>query len=174
MGERTTEELRRLAREANARDARLFTFGVGTASVLFYHGGPLGALAMQYHEAGQDLFFWAWILPHGIPELSSIFIAGGAGLIIARGLLVPGRGSRRDALVYEARRAARLVVGAMPILVLAGLIEGTISQIHEPVIPYWVKLVFALLVGVGLYAWLLLAGRRDPEAASAPRAGRRA
>jgi hypothetical protein len=52
------------------------------------------------------------------------------------------------------------VVGAMPILVVSGLIEGTISQLHEPVMPYALKLVFALLVGVGLYAWLLLAGRR--------------
>jgi uncharacterized membrane protein SpoIIM required for sporulation len=140
------------------------TFGVGTVSVLFYNGVPLGALAMQYHDAGQDLFFWAWILPHGIPELTAIFIAGGAGLLLARGLLVPGRRTRKDALVHEARRAARLVVGAIPILVVAGFIEGTISQLHEPVIPYWLKLAFALLVGVGLYAWLLLAGRGRDEA----------
>jgi uncharacterized membrane protein SpoIIM required for sporulation len=135
------------------------TFGVGTVGVLFANGVPLGALAMQYHDAGHGLFFWAWILPHGIPELTSIFIAGGAGLLLARGLLLPGRRRRRDALVHEARRAARLVVGAMPILVIAGLIEGTISQIHEPTIPYVAKIAFALLVGTGLYAWLLLAGR---------------
>lgn len=135
------------------------TFGVGTASVLFYNGVPLGALAMQYHQAGEDLFFWAWILPHGIPELTSIFIAGGAGLIIGRGLLMPGRRRRRDALVREARRAARLVVGTMPVLIVAGLIEGTISQIHEPTIPYVAKLAFAALVGIGLYAWLALAGK---------------
>lgn len=136
------------------------TFGVGTVSVLFYNGVPLGALAMQYHEAGQDLFFWAWILPHGIPELTSIFIAGGAGLLLARGLLLPGRRSRRDALVHEARRSVLLAVGTIPILIVAGLIEGTISQLHEPVVPYWLKLLFALLVGAGLYAWLLLGGRR--------------
>lgn len=140
------------------------TFGVGTVSTLFYNGVPLGALAMQYHQAGQDLFFWAWILPHGIPELTSIFVAGGAGLVIARGLLLPGRRRRRDALVHEARRASRLVVGTMPVLIGAGLIEGSISQLHEPIVPYWLKLLFALLVGAGLYAWLFLAGRRSmPE-----------
>ncbi|MCA9606632.1 MAG: stage II sporulation protein M [Myxococcales bacterium] len=140
------------------------TFGVGTVSLMFYNGVPIGALAMQYHEAGQDLFFWAWILPHGIPEMTSIFVAGGAGLLLARGLLVPGRRRRRDALLAEAKRAARLVVGVMPVLVVAGLIEGTISQIHEPTIPYWLKLLFALLVGTGLFAWLMLAGRRRAEA----------
>jgi len=137
------------------------TFGVGTASLLFYNGVPLGALAMQYHQEGEGLFFWAWILPHGVPELTSIFVAGGAGLVIARALLLPGRRRRRDALVVEGRRAARLVVGTMPVLVLAGLIEGTISQIHEPTIPYVVKLAFALIVGAGLYSWLALAGRHE-------------
>ncbi|MBZ0120357.1 MAG: stage II sporulation protein M, partial [Sandaracinaceae bacterium] len=142
------------------------TLGVGTATMLFYNGIPLGALAMEYHQDGQGLFFWAWILPHGIPELTSIFVGGGAGLLLARGLLLPRRRRRIDALVHEARRAAKLVVGTMPVLIVAGLIEGTISQIHEPVVPYAVKLVFAGLVGAGLYAWLFFAGRNAPAAES--------
>ena len=136
------------------------TFGIGTGSLVLYNGVPLGALAMQYHLAGQGLFFWAWILPHGIPELTETVVAGAAGLILARGLLFPGRRGRAQALLQEAKRAALLVLGGMPILVLAGLIEGTISQIHEPTIPYPLKLLFALLVGVSLYGWLLFAGRR--------------
>jgi uncharacterized membrane protein SpoIIM required for sporulation len=135
------------------------TFGVGTAALMFYNGVPLGALAWQYHASGHGLFFWAWILPHGIPEISEIVIAGAAGLILARGLLRPGRRTRRDALVHEARTAARLVVGGMPVLVLAGLIEGTISQMHAPLMPYWAKLVFAAVVGTGLALWLARAGR---------------
>ncbi|RLB47723.1 MAG: stage II sporulation protein M [Deltaproteobacteria bacterium] len=135
------------------------TFGLGTVAVLIFNGVPLGALAMQYHLAGEGLFFWGWILPHGIPELTQIAIAGGAGLILARGLLLPGRQRRRDALAREAKTAARLVLGGMPILILAGVIEGTISQMHAPAIPYAAKLVFAVLVGAGLYAYLLLAGR---------------
>lgn len=140
------------------------TFGVGTVSVMFANGLPLGALAMQYHQYGKDLFFWAWILPHGIPELTEIVIAGGAGFVLARGLILPRQRSRKDALRIEAKRAARIVVGGMPILVLAGLIEGTISQIHEPRIPYIAKLVFAAIVGSAVWAYLLLAGRTADEA----------
>ncbi len=137
------------------------TFGVGTLGLLFYNGVPLGALAMQYHASGKGLFFWAWILPHGVAELTEVCIAGGAGFIIARGLWLPGRRSRRDALVQEAKRAAALVLGGMPILVLAGMIEGTISQMHEPILPYPAKLVFAALVATGLSTFLYRAGRRS-------------
>lgn len=142
------------------------TFGLGTTAVLFSNGVPLGALAMQYHLAGRDLFFWSWILPHGIPELTQVFIAGAAGLVLARGLWIPGRRTRRDALVAEAKRAVRLVVGGMPILVLAGLVEGTISQMHEPRVPYALKLAVAALVGGAVYAYLFLAGRDRPIATS--------
>lgn len=135
------------------------TAGVGSAALLFTNGVPLGALAAQYHQDGEGLFFWAWILPHGIPELTAIFIAGGAGLILGRGILFPGRRRRRDALVHEGSIAAKLVLGAMPILVLAGLIEGTISQMHEPTISYLLKLAFALVAGGALYGYLLFAGR---------------
>ncbi len=142
------------------------TAGLGTVSLLFLNGVPLGALAMQYHQSGEGLFFWAWILPHGVPELTAIFIAGGAGLILARGVLFPGRRRRRAALKDEARRAALLVMGTMPILVLAGLIEGTISQMHEPVIPYASKLAFALVVSSAVYTYLLFSGRRAGEEGS--------
>lgn len=135
------------------------TFGLGTVAVLFLNGVPLGALAVEYHQAGEGLFFWAWILPHGVPELTVIFIAGGAGLVMARGLWLPGRRRRRDAVVAEGKTAAKLVLGGMPLLVIAGLIEGTISQLHEPTIPYGLKLLFAAFAAAGLYSWLGLAGR---------------
>ena len=64
--------------------------------------------------------------------------------------------------MQEAKIAARMVVGGMPVLVLAGLIEGSISQMHAPLMPYWVKLVFAAIVGTALYTWLLRAGRSLP------------
>lgn len=142
------------------------TAGIGTAALLFANGVPLGALAWEYHASGHGVFFWAWILPHGIPELTAIVVAGAAGFVLARGILAPGRRRRRDAIVIEGRRAARLVVGTMPVLVLAGLIEGTISQMHAPGMPYWAKLAFASIVGLGLYAWLLRAGKlEDAQAA---------
>lgn len=129
------------------------TLGIGTACVLFFNGVPLGALAAQYHASGQGLFFWAWILPHGVVELTVVVIAGAAGFVLARGLWKPGLQTRGAAVVREGQSAVRLVIGGMPMLVVAGIVEGTISQMHEPAMPYSVKLTVAggLFVATCLY-----------------------
>jgi uncharacterized membrane protein SpoIIM required for sporulation len=133
--------------------------GLGTALVLFWNGIPLGALAAQYLASGQGPFFFAWILPHGVVELSVVAIAGAAGFVIARGLLRPRARSRSRALQDEAKRAVQLVLGGMPLLVVAGLVEGSISQLHPPLLPLSFKLTFALALALANFAYLGLAGR---------------
>jgi uncharacterized membrane protein SpoIIM required for sporulation len=77
--------------------------------------------------------------------------------MLGNALLRPGLQLRREALARAARRAVELVVGAAPVLVIAGLIEGFISPSELPV-P--VKLVVGPLTGIALYALLLSVGRR--------------
>lgn len=138
------------------------TFGVGTLLTLFLNGVGLGALAYVYHEAGVGLFFWAWILPHGVPELFVVFLAGGAGLLAGRALIAPGNASRAQALRANVGTGVRLLLGGAPILVLAGLIEGTVSQVHAPDLVYESKLALAGALFAGLAVYLSLAGRRAP------------
>ncbi len=93
---------------------------------------------------------------------SVIFMAGGAGLALGWALIRPGLLSRRDALAQAARHAIRIVIGAVPLLVIAGLIEGFISpNEHIPAIAKW---SFGLFSGVLLYAYLLSGGRRERTA----------
>jgi len=146
------------------------TFGLGTLVVLFYNGLGVGALAYLYHEQGVGLFFWAWILPHGVPELFTVFLAGGAGLVIGRALISPGARTRAEALRDATKIGVTLILGTIPILVLAGFVEGTLSQIHEPAIPYAVKLAVAGALAIGLVLYLGFAGRRDESSASRERA----
>lgn len=134
------------------------TCGIGSAAVLFWNGIPVGALAAQYHGSDQALFFWAWILPHGVVELSVVAIAGGAGFVLARGLVRPGRRSRRAALAFEARRALGLVLGGMPLLVIAGLVEGSVSQLHPPLVPLGFKLGVASVLALALFLYLRFGG----------------
>jgi uncharacterized membrane protein SpoIIM required for sporulation len=105
--------------------------GIGTLWVLAQNGLLLGmvlSLCFRYR-------FWEipiFISAHGVIELTAIFIAGGAGLLIAKALLMPGDLRRIDALVENGRLAIKLILGCIPMLLIAGLIEGFISPAHIP------------------------------------------
>jgi uncharacterized membrane protein SpoIIM required for sporulation len=137
-------------------------FGVMTCVLLFYNGVIMGAFATQYVSAGQSLFFFAWILPHGVPEIFAILLAGAAGLMLGRAVLAPGRLSRRESLRVRGREAVQLVLGTIPLLIVAGVIEATISQMHEPVLPYALKLAFAGTLALLLASYVLFAGTARP------------
>lgn len=137
------------------------TFGVGTLIALFHNGVVLGAVAMDYIQDGQSAFLAGWILPHGSIELPAILIAGQAGLMLGHTLL--GRGSREplaDRLRALTPDLITLIAGVAVMLVWAGVVEGTLSQWHEPALPYAVKIAFGLIELFALCAYLGLAGRR--------------
>ena len=130
--------------------------GLGTVYVLVSNGLSLGSVlgAAQYY--GVAPLLWSFISPHGYLELTCIVIAGAAGLMLGDALLRPGLLLRREALARAARRAVELVVGAAPVLVVAGLIEGFVSPSEAPIT---VKLAFGPVTGILLYALLLTVGR---------------
>jgi uncharacterized membrane protein SpoIIM required for sporulation/uncharacterized RDD family membrane protein YckC len=140
--------------------------GLGTALILLLNGMLLGGVAGLFFAERLNLYFWSFVLPHGIIELTAICIAGGAGLWLGSALVLPGRRTRRNVLVERAREAVALLVGAGALLLLAGLIEGFISP---SVLPAAVKMAFAAVSALVLFAYLLLAGRGEPTAATAGR-----
>jgi uncharacterized membrane protein SpoIIM required for sporulation len=92
--------------------------------------------------------------------LSVIFMAGGSGLMLGWALLRPGLLRRRDALTQAAQKAVRLLLGAVPWLVVAGIIEGFISPNDS--IPWPVKWSIGIASGVLFYGylwWGIRAGR---------------
>lgn len=132
---------------------RAFAFGIlgaiPTPLLMFFNGCVIGPIAVAQHKAGYDLIFWSFIFPHGVPELSAIFIAGAAGMRIGFALLVPGEHTRADALKLAGADAIRLLFGATAFLILAGLLESYVSPAN---LPPWVKLT----VGGTLMAALLV------------------
>ncbi|MDY6940722.1 MAG: stage II sporulation protein M [Cyanobacteriota bacterium] len=123
------------------------TLGAYTVYILAFNGLHIGAIATLVGQNNLAYPFWAFVFPHGSLELPAIFFAGGAGLTIARGLLFPGRYRRLVALRVYGSQAAQLVFGIVPMLVLAGIIEGFISP--NPAIPDGFKYVFGTGVFVG-------------------------
>ncbi|MGH9173193.1 MAG: stage II sporulation protein M [Vicinamibacterales bacterium] len=130
-------------------------FGLGTAFVMVNNGLSIGAVAglASNYALGDDLS--AFVSPHGGIELTVIFIAGGAGLLIGDAMLRPGLLTRRQSLVRAGQRAIYLVFGCVPLLLIAGAFEGFVSPSGLPDIGKYLVGAFNL---IWLYAWLLLAG----------------
>jgi uncharacterized membrane protein SpoIIM required for sporulation len=126
--------------------------GLGTVYMLFFNGLLIGVIGTACWQAGMSRQLWSFVAPHGVLELPAIFIAGGAGLLLARGLLFPGTMPRRDSVVEAGGRAVRLVLGVIPMLVVAGFIEGYLSPSNFPV-----PLKFALGAALGLALVMYLA-----------------
>jgi uncharacterized membrane protein SpoIIM required for sporulation len=103
------------------------TAGIGTIWMMVVNGMLIGVIGAATWHAGMALQLWSFVAPHGVLELPAIFIAGGAGLEIARGMLFPGLLPRRESLARAGGRAARLVLGIVPMLIIAGIIEGFVS-----------------------------------------------
>jgi len=144
------------------------TFGLLTLWVVLQNGLMLGGLGALFAAKGFGTDFWATIAPHGVIELTSIQIAAAAGILLAQGMIAPGRLRRSDALKQNARRAGVLVIGVAGLLVIAGTIEGFVSpQRTSELFRFGVGAVTAVL----LVAYLGFAGR-DDDAASAPTASR--
>jgi uncharacterized membrane protein SpoIIM required for sporulation len=126
------------------------TAGLFTVYILAFNGVLIGAIATLVGQNNLAYPFWAFVLPHGSLELPAIFFAGAAGLLIARAILFPGKYRRIDALKYYGSQAAQLVFGIVPMLVIAGTIEGFFSP--SPVIPSPIKYV----AGIGIFTLLVM------------------
>lgn len=134
------------------------TAGLGTIYMMLMNGLLLGVIGAACALAGMSLKLWSFVAPHGVLELPAIFIAGGAGLRIAHGLLFPGTLPRRDSLVRAGSEAVKLLLGTIPMLIVAGVIEAFVSPTGLAV-----PLKFAL--AAGLFALLVVYLTWKPTAA---------
>ena len=132
------------------------TCGIGTLFYLAVNGANIASVVALTYRAGFGNDLVTFMVGHGVVELSCIFIAGGAGLLIGSAMIMPGDLTRADALKTRGMEAVRLMIGVAILLVVAGTIEGFISP--APVDPR-VKYSIGVITGVAMYAYLLFVGR---------------
>jgi uncharacterized membrane protein SpoIIM required for sporulation len=126
-------------------------FGLGTFWYLFVNGMMLGVIGAACHQYGMSLALWSFVAPHGALELPSILIAGGAGLHLGHAMLFPGALRWKESVARGGIEATRLVSGIIPLLVIAGCLEGFFSPSRAPI---WLKFTVGGLLFALLNLWL--------------------
>ncbi|MCW5898409.1 MAG: stage II sporulation protein M [Flavobacteriales bacterium] len=124
--------------------------GLGTACILVFNGIMVGAFQWFFHEQGvlRESLLSIWM--HGTLEIGAIVIAGAAGLVLGNGMLFPGTYTRAERFRHNARLGLKVVMGLVPIFIIAGFIESFLTR-HALAMPSWAA---ALIIGLSL-AFLL-------------------
>lgn len=114
---------------------KAFAYGIfvslGTVYILLFNGIMLGAFQYFFHQQGLLLTSVLSIWIHGTLEISAIVIGGCAGLVMGNSILFPGTYSRLDSLKIGAKKGLKIIVGLVPIFIMAGFLESFITRLTE-------------------------------------------
>jgi len=136
------------------------TGGVLTAAALAQNGANIGMAGGLFANAHKLPQFFGLILPHGLLELSSVVIAGAAGLQLAWALIAPGDRTRAAALADEGRRSVVIVAGLILTFLVAGTIEGFVAG---SALPTAVRVGIGVVVEVAFILYVVVLGRAAAE-----------
>ncbi|HEV8399895.1 MAG TPA: stage II sporulation protein M [Gemmatimonadales bacterium] len=140
------------------------TCGLVTVALLFNNGMMMGTVFAVFKNHNALSFLTTFVAPHGVLELTAIFISAAAGFRLAHAIIAPGDRTRRDALVVEGRIAVRMIGAVVTLLLIAGAIEGLFSTSDAPAaIKYLVSAMTAVFLALYLLSgWI---GLREARAA---------
>jgi uncharacterized membrane protein SpoIIM required for sporulation len=130
-----------------------FLLGLGTIYYLFQNGVMVGAFQYFFFARGLGWHSVLVIWLHGTLEISSFIIAGGAGLVLGNSILFPGTFKRVQSLKRGAKDGLKLMVGLVPIFMMAAFIEGFVTRYST--MPVWISLTI-LLCSLSFIIWYFI------------------
>jgi uncharacterized membrane protein SpoIIM required for sporulation len=113
----------------------------------------IGALMWRYDRAS---LFFGLILPHGLLELTAVFVAAGAGLRIFWAWVEPGPRTRMAAIAHEGRAAMSVALGLVAVLFISGVIEAFVTP--SP-LPTWARIAIGILAEAAFFTYVFTLGR---------------
>ncbi|HVF04542.1 MAG TPA: stage II sporulation protein M [Frankiaceae bacterium] len=131
--------------------------GLPTIWVLFMNAANVGIAGGLMAAHGKLGLFFGLITPHGLLELTAIFVAAGVGLRIGWTVIDPGDRRRGDALAEEGRAAVAVVLGLVAAFAVAGFTEAYVTPSG---LPTWARIAWGVVVEVAFIAYVLVLGRR--------------
>jgi uncharacterized membrane protein SpoIIM required for sporulation len=121
----------------------LGVLGFPIVLLLFRNIANLAVIGSIMTRHGQGAHFWGLILPHGMLELTAVFVAGGVGLRLFWSWVEPGELSRSQSLAREGRTAGTVALGLVAVLFVSGMIEAFVTPSDLPT---------AARIGIGVLA----------------------
>jgi uncharacterized membrane protein SpoIIM required for sporulation len=130
--------------------------GVGVVYVLAQNAINLGLVGGLMAANGRLDLFFGLIIPHGLLELTAVFVAAGAGLKVFWAWIDPGPRPRGQAIAEEGRAMVTIAIGLVGVLLISGLVEAFVTP--SP-LPTWARIGIGALVWLGFLGYVLRFGR---------------
>jgi uncharacterized membrane protein SpoIIM required for sporulation len=135
----------------------LGVLGVPVLYLLWQNVANVGVIGGIMVSHGRSDIFFGLILPHGMLELTAVFVAAGTGLRLFWSWVAPGPRSRSQALAEEGRAAFAIAVGLVGVLAVSGFIEGFVTPSG---LPTAVKIGIGVVAEAAFLAYVFVLGRR--------------
>ncbi|MCJ1678868.1 stage II sporulation protein M [Streptomyces sp. APSN-46.1] len=135
--------------------------GLPVLWILFLNMANLGVGIGLMASAGRLDVFLGLILPHGLLELTVVFVAAGTGLRLGWTVIDPGPRTRRAALAEQGRAALGMAIGLAVVLFVSGLIEGFVTPSG---LPTWARIAIGIAAEAAFLAYVYILGGRASRA----------
>ena len=114
----------------------------------------IGSIMIRNDHGGH---FFGLILPHGLLELTAVFVAGGVGLRLFWSWIEPGSLTRTQSIAREGRTAGTVALGLVAVLVVSGVIEGFVTPSG---LPTWARVTIGVVAEAAFLAYVFVLGRQ--------------
>lgn len=131
--------------------------GIPVPVALYLNAVNVGVIGGLMAAHGRSAEFWGLILPHGMLELTAVFLAAGAGMRLGWSVIDPGPRPRSQALAEEGRATITIALGMVGILLLSGLIEAFVTPSS---LPTWARVGIGGCAEAAVLAYVIVLGRR--------------
>jgi uncharacterized membrane protein SpoIIM required for sporulation len=134
--------------------------GVPVVYLLWNNVLNLAIIGSVMHRADHGQHFWGLILPHGLLELTAVFVAGGVGLRLFWSWIEPGDLTRGQSLAREGRTAGTVALGLVVVLFVSGVIEGFVTPSG---LPTEARVGIGIAAELAFFAYVFVLGRQAVE-----------
>jgi len=135
--------------------------GLPIPIVLFQNAANLGLIAGLMFQAGKGGVLLGLLAPHGLLELTAVFLAGATGMRLGWSVISPGDRPRGQVLAEQGRGVVSVAVGLVGVLLVSGLIEALVTP--SP-LPTFVRVGIGIIAEVAFLSYIVYFGRRAAKA----------